>query len=95
MVEGLCAGVALREPHQNHGRPSQPRYGQKRRGGHAVPHQAEQRVIKAVTQMKGQGLGLRQIARLLTQMGVPTKCRGKGWHPEMVNSMRSALAGSL
>jgi hypothetical protein len=34
--------------------------------------------------MKSEGLSLRAIARCLDQMKVPTKMKGKKWHPEMV-----------
>ncbi|MBI3294034.1 MAG: recombinase family protein [Deltaproteobacteria bacterium] len=42
-------------------------------------------MIDAVMDMKAQGLSLRQIASFLDKVGVPTKRRGKAWHPEMVN----------
>jgi len=46
----------------------------------------------AVFDLKGKGMGLRQIARTLTQLGIPTKCRDKAWHPEMVKRvMRNNL----
>jgi len=35
--------------------------------------------------MRQSGMTLRQIARFLSEIGVPTKNRGKKWHPEMVN----------
>lgn len=47
-------------------------------------HKTEQRVIDAIRQMKDEGLSLRAIARCLDGMKVPTKNRGKKWHPEMV-----------
>ena len=50
-------------------------------------HLAESRVIKAVDELRSQGLSLRQIAKFLDQIGVPTKCRGKKWHPEMVKRL--------
>ncbi len=50
----------------------------------------EQKVITAVKQMREQGLSLRQIAKNLSAMGVPTKCAGKKWHPEMVKRMLEA-----
>lgn len=34
--------------------------------------------------MRESGLSLRQIAKFLDHIGVPTKCRGKKWHPEMI-----------
>ena len=50
----------------------------------------EVRVIKAVTDMHQQGLSFRRIAKFLDQIGVPTKCRGKAWHPEMVKRILAA-----
>ena len=44
----------------------------------------EQRVIRIVKDLHGDGLSLRQIARILNDMKVATKCLSNGWHPEMV-----------
>jgi len=82
-------GIELRRPHLNHGRPSQPRYGQRLVRGSEVEHLTEQRVIKVVNDLREQGLSLRQICRFLSQIGVPTKKRGVRWHPEMVNRILS------
>lgn len=76
--------IPLREPHKPHGRQAQPRYGQKIVRDQVVSHKAEQRAVAAILEMSAQGLSLRQIAKVLNQMKVPTKCRGKSWHPEMV-----------
>jgi hypothetical protein len=40
--------------------------------------------VNSIKQMKAEGLSLRAIARCLDLMKVPTKMRGKKWHPEMV-----------
>jgi hypothetical protein len=53
----------------------------------AIPHQGEQKVIDAVLEMRKQGLSLRQIARFLSKVGVPTKQRGVSWHPQMVKRL--------
>lgn len=58
-----------------------------------MKHSGEERVISAVLDMRKQGLGLRQIASFLSKIGVPTKRRGKTWHPEMVK--RILLRGSV
>lgn len=84
-------GIPLREAHRPHGRPAQPKFGQKMRDGRAVTHKAEKRVIEAVMEMRKQKLSLRQIARFLTKIGVPTKKRGASWHPEMVKRLLSSL----
>jgi hypothetical protein len=77
-------GIPLRRPHRPHRHPSQPRYGRKISEGQATEHKTEAKVIEAITEMRATGMGLRAIARCLSQMGIPTKCRGKKWHPEMV-----------
>jgi hypothetical protein len=76
--------IPLREPHLPHGRPAQVAYGEKKREGKLVTHLAEKRIVEAIRDMKNQGLSLRQISGFLTKMKVPTKRRGKSWHPEMV-----------
>ncbi len=78
------AGIPIREAHKPHGRPSQPKYGYRLRKSRAVPARAEQRVIDAAHSMRDQNLSLRAIAKVFTEMKIPTKCQGKAWHPEMV-----------
>ncbi len=77
-------GIPIRESHYHHGQPSQPRYGKKFRKDKLVEHQVEQRVIGVVKDLHQKGLSLREIARILSEMKIATKCRGKAWHPEMV-----------
>ena len=81
----IDAGLTVREPHKPHGRPSQPKYGQKIRSGKASPHLTEQQMIATIRELREQGLTLRKIAKILSDMAVPTKKRGKAWHPEMVS----------
>ncbi|MCB0418604.1 MAG: recombinase family protein [Bdellovibrionales bacterium] len=82
--------IPIREAHNPHnGRVSEPRYGVKLRSGRATPHLAEQQMIESIQELRSQGLTLRKIAEILTSMGVPTKKRGKRWHPEMVNRILS------
>lgn len=76
--------IPIREPRNHHGNPSQARYGRQVRKGREVDHQVEQRTIQAIKELHSQKLSLRQIAKILNQMKVPTKCRGKSWHPQMV-----------
>jgi hypothetical protein len=82
--------IPIREQHLPHGHPSQPKFGEQIRKGRSVVHLVEQRVIETVRKLKVEGLSLRKIAEVLDQMKVPTKERGKKWHPEMV---RRILAG--
>lgn len=77
-------GIPIRGAHKPHGHPAQIPFGTKLRQGRGVPHLGEQRIIQAAVDMRAQGLSLRQIARFLFDIGVPTKCRGRSWHPEMV-----------
>jgi hypothetical protein len=77
-------GIEIREKSQHHGNPAQPKFGHRKVKKSLVDHKVEQKTIEAITQMKEEGLSLRAIARCLNQMKVPTKKRGKSWHPEMV-----------
>lgn len=83
--------IEIREPHTPHGNPSQCRYGKKKWGGREVDHSVEQKVVKAVIEMKESNMGLRKIAQILTQTGLPTKGSSKTWHPEMVRRILSKL----
>lgn len=91
----LRVGIQLREPHRPHGNPSQVRYGQRKHKGRPVRHANEQRVISAIQDMRQQGLSLRQIAAFLSKIGVPTKRRGKAWHPEMVKRILENCAENV
>ncbi len=76
--------IAIREKSQHHGHPAQAKYGQRVIKGRIIEFKVEQRVVTAVREMHAQGLKLRQIAKVLDQMGISTKCRGKKWHPQMI-----------
>lgn len=81
------AGITLREKSKPHRRPSQAKYGQRCVNGKVVDFKKEKKIILSVKQMHDQGLSLRQIAKNLSVMGVPTKCDGKKWHPEMIKRL--------
>lgn len=83
----INAGIELRESNKPHGRQSQVKYGQRRVNGKVVDFKMEQKIIVSAQQMWTQGLSLRQIAKNLSSMGIPTKCNGKKWHPEMVRRL--------
>ncbi|MBT7567287.1 hypothetical protein HN630_00090 [archaeon] len=87
--------IDVREQGHHHGRPAQPRYGQKMRKGQAVIHQIEQRAVNTIKDLKQEGLSLRKIAKILDQMKIPTKCRGKKWHPEMVKRVLSTSLSNV
>ena len=77
--------IPLREPHQPHGQQSQAKFGSIRRAGKIIEVRYEQRVIQTAKDLRDQGLSLRQIASTFSTMGIPTKCQGKKWHPQMVS----------
>lgn len=66
-------------------RPAQIPYGYRLSNGVMVPHLAEQKVISSIKKMSDEGLSYRKICEFLTSVGVPTKNRGHGWHPEMIS----------
>lgn len=57
--------------------------GQKRQKNRVIKHKMEIRAVRAIFQMREEGLSLRAIAKCLNEMKIPTKCRGKSWHPEI------------
>lgn len=61
----------------------------------AMTHLSEQRVIKAIQGLDAQGLSLRQIAKFLSQTGVPTKNKGVKWHPMMISRILKRATESL
>jgi hypothetical protein len=65
-------------------RPAQVPYGYRFLDGALVPHLGEQRVVSSVKKMADDSLSYRKICEFLTNVGVPTKNRGHGWHPEMI-----------
>jgi predicted transcriptional regulator len=83
-------GITVREKSHHNGNPAQSRYGQKIFQGKLVDHKSELRTVKTIFKMKQEGLGLRAIARCLNEMKIPTKCRGKSWHPQMVKRILEA-----
>jgi hypothetical protein len=80
-------GIPLREtgksPNRTHNLP----FGKRCIGGVAVDHKGEQRVISSILKMHREGLSNCAIARVLTEMKVPTKQQGKAWHHEMVRQV--------
>jgi hypothetical protein len=76
--------IPVRESHKPHGHTGRLRFGKRVKAGVVVTHHTEQRVIDTIKELNAKGMGLRQIARTMTQLKVSTKCRGKRWHPQMV-----------
>ena len=62
-------------------------FGKRCVGGVVVDHKGEQRAIGSVLKMHREGLSNCAIARVLTEMKVPTKQQGKAWHHEMVRQV--------
>jgi len=78
-------GIKRRERGKPGRRPAQTPYGYRKADGLIVPHQGEQKVIEAIQKMVNDGMSYRKICDFLTSIGVPTKRRGRKWHPEMVS----------
>ncbi len=77
-------GVRLRAVGQGHGNPSQLRFGYRKEKGSVVPHMGEQQVIRAIRDLRGEGMTFRQIAQRMTILKIPSKNGKKKWHPMMV-----------
>jgi len=84
-------GIPVRDPHFNHGNPSQPRFGKRFQKRYLIDDAIEQRVIQVVSELRAQGLSFRKIAKVLTKMRVATKCLAKSWHPEMVRRIVESI----
>lgn len=77
--------IPIREVHKPHGKQPQLKYGKKKIQGKIVDHQKEQRVISTIRKLRDEGLTLRKIADVLSEMKIPTKNKGIKWHPQMVD----------
>ena len=82
-------GIPIREPHYNHGNPSQTVFGKKVHHGRLIEDKVEKRVIKIILELHEQGLSLRKIAKCLNQMEFATKNRSWKWNPEMIRRVLS------
>ena len=54
-----------------------PRYGERETSRILVPHKGEQKVIQKILTLKNSGASFREIAKVLTESGIPTKRRGQ------------------
>lgn len=63
-----------------------PRYGEREVSCVRVPHQAEQKVIQKILLLKSKGHSFREIARVLTENGIPSK-RGGQWSKTTVQEI--------
>lgn len=81
-------GIPLRARGGSSEKPSQVPFGKKRIQGNLVDFKAERRVIESVKKMRfEENLSYNAIARILTQMKIPTKKQGVKWHHEMVRNI--------
>ena len=55
--------------------------------GTVIEHKGEAHVIDSMLKMHREGFSNCAIARVLTQMKIPTKKQGRGWHAEMVRKI--------
>ena len=78
------ADVRLRAPGQEHGNPSQLRYGFRKESGNVAFHMGEQQVIAAIKDLRSEGMSLREIAQRMTVLRIPSKNGKLKWHPMMV-----------
>ena len=74
----------MRSPGDAHGNPSQLRFGFRKTEQGIVPHRGEQHAAGMIQDFKAEGLTLREIAKRLTSLGIPSKNGKYKWHPMMV-----------
>ena len=62
-------------------------FGKRCVGGIVVDHKGERQVIRSILKMHREELSNCAIARVLTELKVPTKQQGRAWHHEMVRQV--------
>jgi|GEM_PF-1282758 len=80
-------GIPLRKKGQSSNRTHNLPFGKKVIKGKVVDHEGEKRIIELVLKMHKEGLSNYAVARILTEMKMPTKQRGHKWHHEMVRQI--------
>jgi hypothetical protein len=80
-------GIPLRGQGKNPRRTHAVRFGMRVVKGSVVDYVGELRTIDSILRMKCEGLSNCAIARVLTEMRIPTKQRGQRWHPETVRQI--------
>jgi hypothetical protein len=83
------AGVRIRAPGQAHGNPSQLRFGYRKEAGKVIAHMGEQQVMRAIQDLRAEGMTLRGIAYRMTVLMIPSKNGKLKWHPMMVQRILS------
>lgn len=76
--------VILCSPRNAHGNPSQLRFGFRKTEQEVIPHRGEQHVAGMIQDFRSEGLTLREIAKRLTSLRIPSKNGKYKWHPMMV-----------
>lgn len=76
--------IPIREKGNPGFRPAQVPFGYRRERGLLAPYLEEQKIIEAIMKMADGGVSYRKICEFLSTMKVPTKMRGRKWHPEMI-----------
>lgn len=80
---GIPLRVTGKNPYRTHNLP----LGKRCVNGRVLIHKGEKRIIQSILKMHGEGLSNCAIARVLTDMKIPTKQQGRKWHPEMVRQI--------
>jgi len=80
-------GIPPRKQGQSSNRAHNLPFGKRAIKGKVVDHEGEKRVIESVLKMHREGLSNCAIARVLTEMKVPTKLQGRKWHHEIVRQI--------
>ena len=80
-------GIPLKRKGRSNNRVHSLPFGKRCVNSAVVQHKGEQQVISSILKMHREGLSNCAIARVLTEMKVPTKQQGKAWHHEMVRQV--------
>jgi len=62
-------------------------YGYDLIDGKLLPNMAEQAIISEVNEQYAAGIGVRKLARVLNERGIPTKYNGREWLPTQVQRL--------
>ncbi len=89
------SGVRLRAPGQGHGNPSQLKFGYRKEAGKVVKHMGEQQVMRAIQDLRAEGMTLRQITQRMMVLRIPSKNRKLGWHPMMIKRILDTFKNEL
>lgn len=74
----------LRAPCYGHGNLAQLKFGYKKKEGIVSINKGEQLIIEIIMNFRDEGLTLRQVSQMLTDLQIPSKNGKNKWHPTMV-----------